>query len=271
MLSRSAEDPLIPRVVWANLQPRLAKNPAQFVTQWRAQAPLPEALATELVPRLFERLLDSPAGGDEARQAVASLATDTAARQPAVAALCLDRLAAKAQNRELQGKELRRLRDAFEPLQARLLAEGANGPAALSAALLATSWGDDRGRTAVRRALVNTTLPTPTRIRALRALVAVDDERLHAELPALLGQPAGELPAPARQAAGEFQAQVLGELARLKDPQVADAVLVAWPGLAPELQPRAVELLTQRVPWARALLAAMGRGTVPTTVLGQNQ
>ena len=271
VLARSAEDPLIPRVVWANLQPRLAANPAQFLSQWQQQTPLPEALATDLVPRLFDRLLDAEAGGDAARQAVADLATDTATRLPTVAPLCLDRLAAKVQNRELSGKNLRRLRDAFEPLQTRLLAEGATGPAALSAALLATSWGDDRGRAVVGRALTDTTLPNSTRIRALRALVAVDDERLHTDLPALLRQPAGELPAPARQVAGEFQAQVLGELARLKAPQVADAVLVAWPELAPELQPRAVELLTQRVAWARALLAAMGRGTVPTTVLGQNQ
>jgi len=272
VLARSTADPLIPRVVWANLHPRVAATPAEFLRHWRTLGELPEGLATDLVPRLFDRLLDAP--GEEAkmaRQVAADLALDTLGRQPAVTGLCLDRLAARVQNRELSGQAVRRTRDVFEPLQSRLLAEGATGPATLSAALLATTWEDERGRPAVRRALRDATASNTLRLRSIRALVATDDAELRHDLPDLLRQPGVDLPEATQAAIGEFQGQLLGELARLREPEIAGAVLTAWPQLAPELRPRAVELLTQRAVWAKALLAAMGRGEIPTTALGQNQ
>ena len=49
-----------------------------------------------------------------------------------------------------------------------------------------------------------------------------------------------------------FAFKMLAALARFDHPQVADVVLSTFPKMEPELQPKAIELLTQRPSWARA-------------------
>ncbi|MCH8829932.1 MAG: c-type cytochrome [Planctomycetes bacterium] len=68
-----------------------------------------------------------------------------------------------------------------------------------------------------------------------------------------------------------FRGQLLIELGRLKDDRTADYVLKTYKKLEPELQPRAIELLTQRVNWSKQLLAAIGRKQVSANAINLNQ
>jgi putative heme-binding domain-containing protein len=67
-----------------------------------------------------------------------------------------------------------------------------------------------------------------------------------------------------------FRGLVLGALGRLDGPEVAALVLEAYPKMEPDLQPRAVELLTQRPAWGKKLLDAIADKTVPADALSVN-
>ena len=60
---------------------------------------------------------------------------------------------------------------------------------------------------------------------------------------------------PDRRRSRPFRGQVLAALGKLDDPRVGTVVLDAYPALEPDLQPRAIELLTQR--------PGVGQGTAP--------
>src|SRR5690606_23606882 len=65
--------------------------------------------------------------------------------------------------------------------------------------------------------------------------------------------------------------RVLSSLGRLEAPEVATIVLAAYPHLQPELKPRAIELLSQRLAWSRPLLAEIASGKIPADALNVNQ
>ena len=54
-------------------------------------------------------------------------------------------------------------------------------------------------------------------------------------------------------------------------PRVAGVVLDAYSHLEPNLQPRAIELLTQRTNWGKQLLQTMAKKTIPASTLNVNQ
>ncbi|HKD37602.1 MAG TPA: dehydrogenase, partial [Pirellulales bacterium] len=68
-----------------------------------------------------------------------------------------------------------------------------------------------------------------------------------------------------------LRAAILGALGKSEDPRVAAIVLARYRQLEPELQPRAIELLTQRPEWAKPLLEAIGRQEIPASALNVNQ
>ena len=57
----------------------------------------------------------------------------------------------------------------------------------------------------------------------------------------------------------------------MQDPSIADMVISLYPALDPNVQPRAIELLSQRNTWSNKLLDAMAAKKIPTTAMGTNQ
>ena len=96
--------------------------------------------------------------------------------------------------------------------------------------------------------------------RALDALIAGNDSDLLKTVAAALAD--GSV---------RFRGDVLASLSRLDDPRVAALVLERYPHMEKDLQPRAVELLTQRPAWAKALLQAVAAKTVAPEALNVNQ
>lgn len=194
---------------------------------------------------LLELVLDPDAGDvDSARQ-------------------CLGVLAQKIQSRELAGEQLAALQPRLDKLLAGVLAGKADEPLYLDAALLASSWKNPAALAAVRKLVATTDADEARRLAALDALVAGGDSELLATV--------GDVLADAKGNSAAFRGAVLQALGRIDEPAVADAVLASYDRLEAELQPKAIELLTQRAAWAKVLLAAIGDGRLPASAINTNQ
>jgi putative heme-binding domain-containing protein len=194
----------------------------------------------------------------------ASLSDNTAASQAAVARF-LAVLSQKTQTREIAGQELDDLRSKLQPVLTPMLAGGANGEVTAGVASLLASMGDRDAvvLTAVRRTLNSTNKSDSQRLEALGPLLMLGDIGVLDEVGAILADPAKN--------SVSFRAAVLAALGRSDDPRVAPLVLNEYSRLEPELQPRAIELLTQRSIWAKDLLGAIGRHEISADALNVNQ
>jgi putative membrane-bound dehydrogenase-like protein len=283
VLAHAGDDPLIPQIVWQNLHPLIEDQGEALVDlverpEYRASEPV-----VRVLPRAAERLLGRR-GRDPRRRIgpvvdlVSSLgATPTPTPLPGAASASaserveatrriFELLAGRVQSGEIAGEALQALRRGLRPVVQPRLDGPDDDPLAIDAALLATSWDDQAARARARRAFLGASraraYPQERRLQALRALIAARD-------PSILDA-AAEV-ATARDGTAEFRGQVLSSLSRLDDPRVAAVVLDRYPGLDAEVQPRAVELLTERPAWSLALLEAIGAGKVPADALNLNQ
>lgn len=206
------------------------------------------------------------AGGD-ALVGLLELVLDPDTGDVDAARQCLAVLAQKIQSRELAGEQLAALRPRLDKLLSGVLAGKPDGPLYLDAALLASSWRNPAAVAAVRKLFATADADEKQRLAALDALVAAGGGKLDKELIATVR---GTL-ADAKGNSAAFRGAVLQSLGRIDDPAVADAVLASYDKLEAELQPKAIELLTQRTAWAKALLAAVGEGRLPAAAINANQ
>jgi putative heme-binding domain-containing protein len=175
---------------------------------------------------------------------------------------CLALLAQKVQNRELTGARLDELKLKLEPVLKPIIAAPDN-PLFLDAALLGASWKDAVAIAAIRKIVVATDQPAERRLQALAALLAARDYPVLDAVAAIFAERKGNSAA--------LRAAILGALGRADDRRVGEIVLKTYPSLEPELQPKAIELLTQRPEWAKPLLEAIGRQEISANVLNVNQ
>src|SRR5262249_24058587 len=153
---------------------------------------------------------------------------------------CLAALAGKLQTGEIGAAQVPMLREKLLPVL-RAHFQKQNDPLALDCVLLASSFRDPEATEATRKVFAAREQPESARQRALEALTACGDTVcLDAVATALADAKAQSLP---------FRGQVLATLGRLNEPRVAVIVLERYGKMEPELQPRAIELLTQRVTW----------------------
>src|SRR5207247_3834182 len=112
---------------------------------------------------------------------------------------------------------------------------------------------------AVRAQFTAADQPESTRLQALDALIAFRDPALLKALPEVFSSNGVN-----------FIQRLFASLGRVNDPKLADVILGAYPKLAPEAQPLAIDLLMQREPWARKLLDAVLANKLPKSVLNAN-
>jgi putative heme-binding domain-containing protein len=266
VLAHVGDDPLIPAIVWQNLQPRLEDHADEVLHRIAASESLRQSPALRvMLPRLIERVLGrtNPDVKPIATLVEMLLKTDGGASPAARQSLAL--LAQKIQTRELAGRRLDALRVLLQPILAPMIADGASGPMKLDVALLMVSLGDRDISVlhAVRDAFAATGNSNSRRIEALSALLTAGDRTVLDSVATILAEP--------KKNSAILRAGVLASLGHIDDPRVATIVLAAYGRLEPELQPKAIELLTQRAVWAKSLLDAMGRKEIPATALNVNQ
>ena len=286
VLSNSADDKLIPHIVWQNLHPLLEANPDQFVKDV-GDGYLKSKPVSDLMPRVVERILGRQKFDAQPIGKLFALLRDD---HPQVGRQVLDVISAKVQSGELKGDKLDQLKAALaEPLTP-LLADGASHPLGGDAALLAVSWGDPRALPHVRRSFATAGLQPDVRLKALNALISAKDAELLDTVAKVLDDTGKEIANCKLQIANlklkkentqamtnlqfaicNLQSQLLPVLGRLDDPKVANLILTRYASLEPELQPSAIELLTQRASWSKQLLSQVGEKKIAATAINVNQ
>jgi len=264
--SACGDDPLIPRIVWQNLHPLLADDAAatRLVERFEAPKAARSPAVVALIPHVVERLISRPDPANVPIERLVRLAIESDAKDGRkVAGECLALIAGRVQSAEVAGPKAAALRGRFAPVLAPLLGGGKGESLRLAAAILAASWNDPNGYPVAREAVGASGLDEKTRLDALNALIAAGDRGALDVVTGVLANP--------KAASSSLRGQALSALGRLDDPRVAIVVLDQYPKLEPELQPRAVELLTQRTAWGLALMNAIGRGVLPATAVNVNQ
>jgi putative heme-binding domain-containing protein len=197
----------------------------------------------ELIARLMKLMLVHEAG-------------HTAAGQ------ILKNLADKIETGELAGDKLDELRAALSPVLQPLLQDDGDHPLKWDASLLALSWKDQSAVGAARNLALNPQENADRRIAAVNALIA-------AKADSVIDIVAGVLHSESE--ISNLKSKILLSASRLDDPRVAEVVLAGYAKLPEELQPRAVELLTQRAGWAKSLLQAVGEKKLKAHAINVNQ
>ena len=256
-LARSADDRVVARIVWQNLHPFFETHADVFVMLLKDPDTTKNVALMNMMPRITDRILGRQ--NFDARP-VAQLFALLRDNHPQVGRQVLDVISAKVQSGELKGEKLDQLKAALaEPLAPLLTLVH---PLTPDAALLTTSWGDPKGLAYVRRSFASSDWLPDQRLKALNALIAAKDDGVLESVVAALSD---------KSEISNFKSQILSALGRLDDPKVADAVLTRYAKLDPELQPSAIELLTQRASWSKQLLSQVGEKKIVATAINVNQ
>jgi len=279
VLSVSDDDPLITQIMWRNLHPLLEEHATEFIEaidslSAGSTAALPlmsprvrkSAAVQSLLPRVFDRILGQ-------REFDAELIANAFQRlrraSHSVTQECLDLLSRRIQTGEIKGDRLQKLTVRISG-ELRDMAKAYAKPAnpilqgtLERVVLLLTTMKDPAGMDQARGMFRSSDTPPSSRLAALNALIAAGDPDVLSSVDHVLWFQNNQSSA--------FHADVLASLGAINDERVAGSVISNFDRLEPELQPRAVELLTQRPVWARALLAAIGEKQVPASALNLNQ
>jgi putative heme-binding domain-containing protein len=264
LLTAGAADPLIPHIVWQNLHPLLrgaSQRHALLITQ-AAQSGHPNVAG--LMARVIDRLVGD---GETGRTRVAAIMTKLIesrdARAIVPARTAMETLAEKIQSGEISKSALAELRLGFGPALRPLLMGSKDHPLYRDAVLVGAAWRDAAAVRAGEALSKRSELENSFRLRLLSVLISAGSERVWDALAAILRNPQ-------RESVG-FRGSVLGILGRLDSPMVSQLVLAQYASMEPELQPGAIELLTQRPGWTKALLAAVANHQIPTSALSVTQ
>jgi putative membrane-bound dehydrogenase-like protein len=261
--SACGDDPLIPQIVWQNLCPLIQADPARLASLLGKADERRSPALVSILPRALDLLLaqrrpNANLVGAIFRQVVAT--GETAPIRQAVDALAerlRDRTASEATRAALRDVMLETLGGEKETRP--------GSPIIPELRILSAYWHDPDGLSAARAILLDRKQPDPLRLRALEALAAaLPPEAILKSARRVLGDPGSG-------GSVDFRGRVLGALGTIDSPDVAKLALEAYPRSEPELRPRVIELLTQRVPWSLALVKAVGEGKVPADALNLNQ
>jgi putative membrane-bound dehydrogenase-like protein len=261
VLAHSGNDKLIPHIVWQNLHPLLETQPDAFLRALNGVDLQKATNVADLMPRAVDRLL---AVRDLPPQTVSGLVLSLAGPKgnEATCGKCLAMLTAKAHSGELSAGRREEVAKELLPTLHKL-AQNKNFDVAIEATVLAASLGDAGSIGDARRILTTTHHLEGHRLKALAALVAIGDDEVLEAVAGLLVQP--------NAGSADFRGQMLLSLGKLDDPKVAALVLKNYAALEPGVQPKAIDLLTQRSRWSKALLEEIATKKLPASVLNVNQ
>jgi putative heme-binding domain-containing protein len=264
VLDNSEGDVLIPHVVWQNLYPTLDRDADRFVEITANGTEKWSQPLAALMPRVLDRLLGSerpPA------KAIAALLATLANGQKAdidVFGQCVNILAAKIQNGELQGETSANLRNEVRESLIGVNKVNVEEPVGVDVVALLTTWKDPESLKLARGLVGRPKVGGEARIRLLAALVAAGDAE------SVLDH-AGKILADKNGNSQGFRARILETLGKLDNSRVAEIVLTIYPDMEDSLQPKAVELLTQRTGWAKAMLKSVADKSIDPSALSVNQ
>ncbi len=259
-------DPLLQRTAWQAIKAYGGRYPRVLpllLTDVKIQqSPMGRELNSRMVDWLLAQPSEQLATLGEAFKRLIDL------EQVAAAGQILSQVANKVQTGEIKGEKLERLKTALEPSLKPLLGVESKHPLRLEASLLSLTWGDTGGAVGTARHMaLSTDESTAHRLAAFNALITAKDGCIAQIARAVLRRDPPESPA--------FIADFLAALGRMDtgklEQEVGLEVVKRMPELPADVQPKAIELLTQRATWAKQLLTAVGDKQIPATAINLNQ
>jgi putative heme-binding domain-containing protein len=260
VLSACGDDRLIPNIVWQNLHPMLEEHAGEFLRRVadRSTATGHEPNVLKLMPRVADRILGQQRVDVETIGQLFRLPLSGAEAQG-----CMSALTTKIHNGEIRGEALQALTARLLPRLRELMASKSEREYFPADYLLAATLRNPAALEYVRRELTEARQNEAVRGKELDVLIYLRDSEVVRAVPALLTD---------RQANSlKFRGQVLAALGKLDDDRVAEVVLDAYGRMEPDLQPRAIELLTQRTAWGKQLVRVIADRKIPSSVLNVNQ
>jgi putative heme-binding domain-containing protein len=263
-----SHDELIPRIVWQNFYPLLETRQLDFARQLERVRSATAPGLSPLAARAIERILDS-------RQV-----------EPSVIGMLITRTSPGADRRQVLDLLSARIREGKLPPAigavarqevAQLLENVVPGaPLTFSLQYQVFLAYFDHGASLKETWKIARSPAKPTgfgtrddweemRIRAFNAIL---HRKIQGSIHPLV---AGILAENNRSSSIDFRGKVLDSLGSLDDPELAPIVLKAFPVMSRDLKPRAIELLTQRPSWFKALVAAIDDKRIPATAINVNQ
>ncbi len=260
-LALCGSDPLLQRAAWQTVKAYGTRFP-RFITALLADETLQRSeIGQAMTPRIVDWLLAQPV--QHQRALLDTLQKAVQAEQTNTAALILTQLTAKVQSGEIKGDALDRLKDDLRPIVEPILKRGTQHPLQLELAMLRLSWKDLTGGGSACQIAFDPAQPAPRRLAAFQAAVSAQHPCAVHTARLMIDRSGDEPPG--------FLIDVLATMGRLEAASVGQAVVERYAKLAPELQPRAIELVTQRPEWAKALLTAIGKKEIAATAININQ
>ncbi len=259
VLAQAGDDPLVPRIVWQNLHPLLETQTAEFVASIeRLPRPLPPTVL-DLLPRAADRILstskpDTGAVASFVRLLVNSESTEEAANR------CLQLLTERVRSGELAGDILLQIRTQLERTLINTMNQKAvrptMEPSVELGATLRIPHAIDRAK-----ALATNSKDDATRLRFINALMTAEaDGALNLAIDVL-----------DKSTESESRRRAIQAIGRIRSPSATEALLVRLPALPADVQPAAIETLTDRTDSAAALLKLVGDGKLAASAINANQ
>ncbi|MSU77518.1 MAG: c-type cytochrome [Gemmataceae bacterium] len=259
VLAHCGDDKLIPHIVWQNLHPLLEKDGERFLTL-AAKVDLAKAPGVaKVLPHAIDRILGN-ASGDPAAVIgfIEKLHKDE--KKDSTTRLVMAALAAKVQSGEIFGTQMSILANRLAPILDKCLND--NGRALqLDAAILDVSMKGKKSLERVRVATYSDNSESDS-LRALDALLfSGHDPRPTVHL--IFDDPSPRF--------RSLRGNAIQRLSKLSVPWVPETVLTRYEKFTPDEQAKAIELLTQRPTWAKALFNEIAAKNISKDVININQ
>ncbi|MBM4068186.1 MAG: c-type cytochrome [Planctomycetes bacterium] len=247
--TEDAKDPFIPLMIWLAYEPCVIAQRSESMSWLKSNVVGNALTARDIAPRVMRRLAATH-DIDELEACVDFLA---AVQDSAVRRQCLDALVLALKNRKEQQPpswkrvfaELGKDADPRVGELARRLAVNFQDPEAIARAL-AIAADAKKAQAARIEAIHDLALSHPPGgLKVLQELVAHDDRI-------------------------DVRVEACRALGSYEQPEVARDLLARWKALPERVRAEGVTLLTGRKPWAKELLAAVGKKAVPRRDLHDN-
>jgi len=268
-----SKDELIPQIVWQNLSPLIATRQRDFAQRLKPMLPTTAPRLSSLAPRAIERILDSAKVEPEVIEILFNKASHYEDRSQV-----LDLLSTRIREGNLPPA----IKRVAHQTVARLLPPstvfgmGRAKRAIVEYRIFLAYFQDPESfketwkvaRSPQKGDAFDSMADWEWEELRIRAVYAVLHRKVQGSIHPLVS---GILAENDGSSSIAFLGKVLDALSGLDDPELAPIVLKAFPAMSSELKPRAIELLSQRPSWSKALLAAIDDKRIPATVLNVNQ
>jgi putative heme-binding domain-containing protein len=229
----TAQDPMLPQLIWYVAEPEVAKDPAPLLEAFAAGDGKLLSSGGPLVPRSVGRRLYASTDAKLVEQLFTFLKSN---KDRAITAAVLDGVIAghrKFMPSPAGGEEI---------LAA--LSSTTNKAVADRAKQLAALWGEKSAVEAALKAIADPKAPDADRLAAMGVVRTQKSEATKNALLAVL----------AEKKKANLKEEALRALADIGDDATAGAIVKAWPDFTPETRRVAAGLLAARPAWAKALL-----------------